>query len=165
MADAEEMLAFEIENRSFFEVNVTSRPDGYYSIDGIKRSIEDATRDALDDNAYQHLVRDKSSRLVGRANLARVRRAHFHCADIGYRIAQSECGKGYASEAVRLLVAKAFGELNLVRVEANARSNNHVSCRVLEKNQFRPFGRSARSFELGGVWHDVTHYDCRIDGQ
>lgn len=159
------MLAFEIENRSFFEANVTSRPDSYYSLDGIKRSVEDATRDALDDNAYQHLVRDKSFKIVGRANLSRVRRSHFHCADIGYRIAKSECGKGYASEAVRLLVAKAFGELNLVRVEANARSTNPESCRVLERSQFKPFGRSAKSFELGGVWHDVIHWDRRIDGQ
>lgn len=158
---AEEMLAFEIENRSFFETTVTSRPDGYYTFDGIRSSIENAIRDALDDNAYQYLVRDKLSRLVGRANLTRVRRAHFHSAEIGYRIAQSECGRGYASGAVRLLVSKAFDELNLVRVEANARSTNMASCRVLERNQFRPFGRSAKSFELGGVWHDVIHWDRR----
>lgn len=165
ISDAEEMLAFEIENRPFFEANVTCRPDSYYSLDGIKRSIEEATRDALDDDSYQYLVRDRLSRLVGRANLIRVRRAHFHCADIGYRIAQSECRKGYASEAVKLLVAKAFRELNLVRVEAIARSTNPGSCRVLEKNQFKPFGKSAKSFELEGVWHDVIHWDLRIDYQ
>ena len=162
ISDADEMLAFEIENRSFFEASVRSRPDGFYSLSGIKRSIEHATLDALEDKAYQYLVRDKQSRLVGRANLTRVRRTHFHSADIGYRIAQCECGRGYASEAVRLLVAKAFDELNLVRIEANARSTNPGSCRVLERNRFRPFGKSVKSFELAGIWHDVIHWDRRI---
>ncbi|PTT79559.1 N-acetyltransferase, partial [Pelomonas sp. HMWF004] len=29
----------------------------------------------------------------------------------------------------------------------------------LQRNGFQQFGRSTRSFELGGVWHDCLHFE------
>lgn len=101
--------------------------------------------------------------LVGRANLTRVRRAHFHSAELGYRIALAAGGRGYASLAVARLLDKAFTELKLQRIEATARPENIGSCKVLDRNGFRQFGRSTRSFELGGSWYDLNHYERRAD--
>lgn len=163
LADAEELLAFELENRAFFEAHINARPADYYSLDAVRAAIAAAQREAAEDKAYQHLLRDGTGRLVGRANLTRVRRAHFHSAELGYRVAQAACGQGHASRAVTLLLDKAFGELALQRLEATARPENLGSCRVLEKNGFLAFGRSSRSFELGGQWFDLKHYERRAD--
>jgi ribosomal-protein-alanine N-acetyltransferase len=155
----DELLRFETDNRAFFEARVNSRPPGYYSPDGVRAAIALAEREAAEDKGYQFLVRTAAGELVGRVNLAGVRRKHFHSADLGYRMAERACGKGYASEAVRLLLLKAFGELGLKRLEANARVGNEGSIRVLLRNGFAQFGQSRRSFELGGVWHDRLHFE------
>jgi ribosomal-protein-alanine N-acetyltransferase len=156
---ADELLRFERDNRAFFEARVNARPPGFYAPEGIRAAISLAVREAAEDKGYQFLVRDAAGVLVGRVNLIGVRRAHFHCADLGYRMAESACGKGYATEAVRQVLAKAFGELGLKRLEANARVGNEGSIRVLLRNGFREYGRSTRSFELGGVWHDRLHFE------
>ncbi len=156
---ADELLRFETDNRTFFEARINSRPADYYSPEGVRAAITLAEREAAEDRGYQFLVRTGAGELVGRVNLASVRRTHFQMADLGYRMAESACGKGYASEAVRLVLGKAFGELGLVRVEANARVGNEGSVKVLLRNGFREFGRSTRSFELGGVWHDRLHFE------
>lgn len=158
---ADELLRFETDNRAFFEARINSRPPGYYSADGVRAAITLAEREAAEDKGYQFLVRTAAGELVGRVNLAGVKRKHFHMADLGYRIAESAGGQGYASEAVRLVLLRAFGELGLVRIEANARVGNEGSIKVLLRNGFREFGRSTQSFELGGVWHDRLHFERR----
>lgn len=156
---ADELLRFETANRAFFETHINARPAGFYSPEGVRAAIALAVREAAGDKGYQFLVRGEAGELLGRVNLIGVRRAHFHCAELGYRMAEAACGQGHASEAVRLVLAKAFGELKLRRVEANARAGNEGSVRVLLRNGFREFGRSTRSFELGGVWHDRLHFE------
>jgi len=161
--DAEELLSFEMSNRMFFEQHINARPTDYYSLAGVRSAIETARREAAEDKAYQFLVRDGAGALVGRANLTRVRRAHFHSAELGYRIAQHACGNGYARQAVCQLSALAFGQLGLKRLEATARPENVGSSRVLARNGFTAFGRSTKSFELAGVWYDLVHYERRAD--
>jgi ribosomal-protein-alanine N-acetyltransferase len=161
---AEELLHFETGNRAFFETRINSRPADYYSVQGVGAAIALAQREAAEDKGYQFLVRTLAGDLVGRVNLIGVKRDHFHMAELGYRMAESACGRGYASEAVRLVLTKAFGELGLLRVEANSRVGNEGSVRVLLRNGFREFGRSLRSFELGGVWHDRLHFERHAAG-
>jgi ribosomal-protein-alanine N-acetyltransferase len=161
--DADELFDFETENREFFESRINARAPSYYSREAIGSAIGTAMRDAQNDAAYQFLVRNAAGRLVGRVNLTRVRRAHFHCAEIGYRIAQADCGKGYATQAVGQACTMAFGALRLVRLEAGACSENAGSRRVLERNGFVQFGRSLRSFELNGVWYDRLLFELRAD--
>lgn len=159
LADLEDLLAFELENRAWFEARINARPADYYSREGVARAIEAAMDDALHDRAYQYLVKTDEGALVGRVNLSGVKRAHFHCATLGYRIAESAGGRGYASAAVGEVLKRAFSELGLMRIEADASVANPASCRVLERNGFVQFGRSRRSFELGGVWQDRLHFE------
>ncbi|WP_457445669.1 GNAT family N-acetyltransferase [Roseateles sp. P5_E4] len=160
---ADELLRFETDNRAFFETRINSRPPDFYSHEGVGAAIALAEREAAEDKGYQFLVRTVAGELVGRVNLIGVKRAHFQMAELGYRMAESACGRGYASEAVRLVLAMAFGELGLMRVEANARVGNGGSVKVLLRNGFRQFGHSLRSFELGGVWHDRLHFERHAD--
>ncbi|WP_374589033.1 GNAT family N-acetyltransferase [Ideonella dechloratans] len=157
--DHEDLLQFEQENRAFFEAHVTARPAGYDSGPGLAAAIEKALREADEDQGYQYLIRDAQSQLIGRINLSRVRRAHFHSAELGYRIAQRACGQGHASAAVRQMLDLAFGPLGLRRLEAHARPTNPASVRVLQRCGFVQFGHSRRSMELQGVWHDRLYFE------
>jgi ribosomal-protein-alanine N-acetyltransferase len=159
--DAAELLRFETDNRAFFEARINARPAAYYSAEGVRSAILLAEQEAQDDRGYQFLVRTASGELVGRVNLVGVRRTHFQMAELGYRFAESAGGKGYAREAVRQVVERAFGELGLMRLEAVARVGNEGSIKVLQRNGFREFGRSIQSFLLGGVWHDRLHFERR----
>ena len=163
LVDIDELLAFELKNRDFFEAHINARPIGYYSEEGVRSAIETADREASNDQAYQYLVRNGAGTLVGRVNLTRVKREHFHCAELGYRIAQADTGKGYAGEAVRKLLGKALTEHRLVRVEATTRPENVGSTQVLLRNGFTQFGRSTKSVQLAGVWYDLLHFEKRMD--
>lgn len=163
LLDLDELLAFEITNRSFFEAYINARPTDYYSREGVAAAIEAAILDASKDKAYQLLARNDHGTLVGRVNLTNVRRDHFHSAELGYRVAEAENGKGFAKAAVRLALAMAFSQLRLLRVEATARAENSGSTKVLQQNGFTQFGRSTRSFHLHNVWYDLLHFEKHAD--
>jgi [ribosomal protein S5]-alanine N-acetyltransferase len=151
-------MSFETDNRAFFEATINARPACYYAPGGVEDAL--ALEDARADRGYQYLLKNGQGAILGRVNLGQVRRAHFQSAVLGYRIAEAECGKGYAGEAVRQVLGIAFGELDLARVEADCRVENAASARVLLRNGFTQFGHSRRSFELHGAWHDRLHFEC-----
>lgn len=161
---ASRLLQFELENRAFFEANLNARPADFYSPAAVREALQRAEVETREDKGYQYLIQGGGPEILGRVNLSRVRRAHFHAAELGYRLAASACGRGVATEAVRQALELAFGELGLLRVEADSRPENKASVRVLERNGFTPFGRSKRSFELGGVWYDRLHFEKHKDG-
>ena len=55
--DSEELLAFELENRAYFEKWVSARDDGYFSLSSVKHAIVEAQSAAHADKAYQFLVK------------------------------------------------------------------------------------------------------------
>ena len=161
-ADAPALLAFELTHRAYFESWVNARDPGFYSEQGVAAAIAAAQAAWAADQAFQYLIVE-DGRIVGRVNLTAVRRAHFHCADLGYRIGEHDGGRGVASRAVALCLEQAFGTHGLGRIEAIARPENKGSIRVLERNGFRQFGRSRRSFELGGQWFDRLLFERHRD--
>jgi len=160
--DLPALLAFELANRAYFETHINARPAAFYSELGVHEAIASAVREACADKAYSYLIRDDEEQLIGRINLTRVRRAHYQSAELGYRIAESETGKGYAKEAVRLMLFQAAKAHELVRLEATARPENLGSTRVLLHNGFSQYGRSTQSFEMGGAWYDLAHFERRL---
>lgn len=164
LSDAPALRDFEVRNRTFFEATINARPASFYDTGGVEEAIALALEDARAGRGYQYLLKDGDGSIVGRVNLGAVRRAHFHSAQLGYRIAQSACGKGYAGEAVRQVLELAFGELGLARIEADCRLENTASRRVLLRHGFEQFGHSRRSFELHGVWYDRLHFERHAPG-
>jgi ribosomal-protein-alanine N-acetyltransferase len=160
--DAGALLRFELEHRAFFERRITARDPSFYSEQGVRAAIAAAGEAWARDEAFQYLVLE-DRRLVGRVNLSQVRRAHFHGAELGYRIGEHDNGRGIASRAVALCLAQAFGVHGLWRVQADARVDNAGSVRVLERNGFTQYGHSRRSFELAGTWHDRLHFERHRD--
>lgn len=157
---AADLYQFELNNRAFFESRINARPDSYYSLDSVTKALQVAENEAKLDVGYQFLMCDKALNIIGRINLTRIRRAHFHSAELGYRIAELECGKGYASSAIGEVLGKAFLELDLKRIEAAVSVSNLASIRALQRNGFSQYGHAKRSFELNGVWYDVLHFEA-----
>jgi ribosomal-protein-alanine N-acetyltransferase len=86
---------------------------------------------------------------VGYAHLGEVERDQGRC-KLGYLIGEkAHWGRGYATEAVRAVVAQAFGPLGLHRVQAGAYATNPASIRVLEKVGFRREGVLRESVRRG----------------
>ena len=161
-ADAAALLRFELEHRAYFERWVQAREPAFYSPDGVAAAIAAAETAWAAGQAFQYLVLE-AQRIVGRVNLTHIRRTHFHCADLGYRIGEHDGGRGIASRAVALCLERAFGEHGLLRIEATARPVNLGSIRVLERNGFRQFGHSRRSVQLGGEWFDRLLFERHRD--
>ena len=160
--DAAALLRFELAHRAYFERWINARDPTFYSEQGVAAAIAAAEAARASDQAFQYLVVE-DERIVGRVNLTAVRRTHFQCADLGYRIGEHDGGRGIASQAVALCLGEGFGAHALARVEAIARPENKGSVRVLERNGFRQFGHSRRSFELGGEWFDRLLFERHRD--
>ena len=80
------------------------------------------------------------------------------CAEIGYIVSPNHWGKGYATEAVAMLCAEAFGCLNLHRIEAQVWPSNLASGRVLEKVGFHKEGTRRQCDLKGKTWLDCDTY-------
>lgn len=72
------------------------------------------------------------SRLIGITNLSMPHR-HHRRSELGYTIARTYWGQGYATEAVQAVVSFGFEQMQLNRIEALVLPNNVASARVLEK--------------------------------
>lgn len=70
---------------------------------------------------------------VGAVTLDRGEGRAARRAELGYVIARAHCGKGVATAAVRLALARGFDDLGLERIEAFVDPENAGSVRVLEK--------------------------------
>ena len=82
-----------------------------------------------------HLIRDSQGMMVGRINLS-VLENDRKTVELGYRIGENVSNLGYASEAVKLVLEKAFTTYGLNRVIAGTATSNLASQRVLLKNGF-----------------------------
>jgi RimJ/RimL family protein N-acetyltransferase len=75
--------------------------------------------------------------------------------EIGYAIIPTERGKGYCSEAVKIMVDYLFLSKSIVRVQAITEVRNVGSQKVLEKNGFKKEGVVRKSCFARGEWRDM----------
>lgn len=80
-------------------------------------------------------------------------------AEIGYHLRTDLKGRGLMTEAVRAVVAYAFQEENLHRLELHAAVGNHGSIRVAEKNGFTHVGTAREADPAPEGWRDLLLFD------
>ncbi|TXH51963.1 MAG: N-acetyltransferase [Burkholderiaceae bacterium] len=95
--------------------------------------------------------------LIGTASLFHLNEA-CRRAEIGYGIARPHWRRGYMGEAVRALIAYAFGELGLHRLEADIDPRNIASARSLESLGFTREGLLRERWIVGGEVSDSALY-------
>ena len=87
-----------------------------------------------------------------------IRREDERQAMIGYSLARSFWGNGYASEAVSCLLGYLFGEMNLHRVSAECDVENVPSWRLLEKIGFRREAHLVENIFFKGAYGSEYQY-------
>jgi [ribosomal protein S5]-alanine N-acetyltransferase len=152
--DAAELTALLVANRELHRPYVPDRRDAFFEVESQRERLE----------AAEHLygIFDEG-RLAGAVEISNVTRGPFQSATLGYWVDDARRGRGLASRAVAAAVERAFGALELHRLEAATLLDNVASQRVLEKNAFTRIGLAPGYLRIAGAWRDHVLYQRTRD--
>ena len=99
-------------------------------------------------------------RPVGNTGLHRIDHRN-RTAEFGIIIGEADCrGKGYGTEAARLMLDYGFTALGLFNVMLRVHAFNLAGQRAYQKAGFREWGRRRHCLFMGGRWWDEVYMDC-----
>ncbi len=105
-------------------------------------------------NLYQWgIALAETDQVIGTVTLAWIDRDHRR-AEVGFALAASAWGQGYATEAVARLIEHAFGDMELHRLGADLDPRNEPSLRLLERLGFQREGLLRERYHLAGEIQD-----------
>ena len=157
-----DVYSFEKENQEYFERNLSPRPANYFDLEGFKEITRELLREQENHDVYMHLIRDTQGVMVGRINLS-VLENNRKTAELGYRIGENVSNLGYASEAVKLVLEKAFMTYDFNRIIAGTATGNLASQRVLLKNGFTFSRVIENDLQIHNEWvHTVVFEITRL---
>ena len=96
----------------------------------------------------------QSDDLAGVININDIARGAEQSGRLGYYAFVPHAGKGLMGEALRLVIARAFRELGLHRLEANIQAGNRRSIALVEALAFRREGKARGFLKIGNRWRD-----------
>jgi RimJ/RimL family protein N-acetyltransferase len=102
---------------------------------------------------YIFVIENRQSEFAGVIGM-NIGRTNFRSAEIWYKIDLNYWGKGFATDATKLLLAFGFNDLKLHRIEAGCATGNTASAKVLEKCGFIKEGMSRKILPIRGEWKD-----------
>ncbi|MED1203488.1 GNAT family N-acetyltransferase [Heyndrickxia acidicola] len=153
--DVDDLLVLEKLNQDFFQLYSPERSSDFYTIDFQKDLMEKRLEKEKKDIDYNFgIFKNENDELIGTIGLFRIFRGASQSAMIGYSLSKEHNGKGYATEAVKLVIDYAFTTLQLHRIEAGVMPHNIGSIRVLEKAGFEKEGISRSNVKINGNWED-----------
>lgn len=117
-----------------------------------------ATRLEKPGDYLQPAIRERGGRFLGTMYVELRSVEPDRTAEIGWILAPQAQGKGYASEAARLVLDLAFGELGLHRVCAELDPRNNASVSLCLRLGMRHEGHFVEHMWLKGEWTDTGHY-------
>lgn len=110
---------------------------------------------AKDDKAYLwNLFLRSTGEMVGHMDVSPLCRDSYQMANLGYFIINSYRGKGYAQEALRVLIPAAFRDLKLHRLEAAIDADNKASLRLARAAGLHYEGVKKHYWFQNGRWED-----------
>ena len=123
----------------------------------IRRDLEELSLKKLEADAFTWVIEDAEARAVGTISTHHCdhRRGVF-C--YGLSVAREHRRRGYASEAVRLVLKYYFEELRYQKCLVGVHSNNPASVALHEKLGFVREGTLRRMVYTGGQFFDAYHY-------
>ncbi|WP_456786184.1 GNAT family N-acetyltransferase [Cellulomonas sp. P5_C5] len=161
--DVEEVTSLLRENREFMAPWDPTRADEYYLVEKQLEIAEQNLEAHSQGTMLPLVVLDDTGAIAGRLNLNGITRGAFQSAALGYWVSKRANGRGLATRAVADVVALAFGELGLHRLQAETLFANAASRRVLSKNGFRLFGVAPSYLRIHGRWQDHMLFQLIAD--
>ena len=101
--------------------------------------------------------------IVGFINMNEIVRGLFQSAYLGYAAVAAHAGQGYMREGLELVLARAFTELGLHRLEANIQPENQASIALVRGAGFVREGYSERYLKIAGRWRDHERWAIRAE--
>lgn len=153
--NAESLFNLELKNREFFQRYSGSRDESFYTVTGQLDRIRRMEQQRLKDLGYLFLIRlPGTDEVIGEIMLTEVVRGNLQSCWIGYFLDKDYNGKGYMTEAVKLVVRYAFEVLSFHRIEAGVMPHNVGSMKVLLKAGFTKEGIARKNVRINGKWED-----------
>ena len=100
---------------------------------------------------------EHEGRVIGKAGL-------YRFPETGFLFAPEMWGQGFASEALRAVIARAFAVHGLAAIEADVDPRNAASLRLLGRLGFAETGRAARTWLVGEEWCDSVYLRLGREG-
>ncbi|MFD3660407.1 GNAT family N-acetyltransferase [Streptomyces sp. NPDC058659] len=150
--DAEEFTARARESRELHRpwLFPPCTPEAYAGYAGVL--IEDPARAGF--LVCEHAEGEEGDRIAGFVNINNIVRGAFRSGALGYGAFAHAAGRGLFTEALGLLLAYAFGPLELHRLEANIQPGNTASRALVRRAGFRLEGFSPAMLFIDGAWRD-----------
>jgi [ribosomal protein S5]-alanine N-acetyltransferase len=141
------ILAFEMENRAYFAASISDRGDEFFEHFSDQYDELLAEQETGRD-AYFVLV-EAGGAVIGRFNLVHISDGD---AELRYRVAQREAGRGVATAGVQEVCRLAASQFGLRTLRARTTHDNIGSQKVLTKAGFTPCG-STNIKGRPGTWY------------
>ena len=106
-----------------------------------------------DDTSFAIETLDNPAELVGNVGLWGAR-PKDRCATLGIALGREYIGRGYGTDAVRVIVGYGFREIGLHRIQLEVAPFNRAGIRAYEKAGFTEEGRLRESVLHDGRWYD-----------
>ncbi|MDQ6421746.1 GNAT family protein [Paenibacillus sp. LHD-117] len=157
--DAAAVLDYFKRNERFLEAWEVKREASYYTLDAQTDLLrqDQAMMNTSQMSKFWLYKCGEPERIIGSVALSNIVRGAFLSCHLGYRLDEAELNKGFMTEAIGRVVAYAFEELGLHRIEANIMPRNTASLKVVEKLGFRDEGLALRYLKINGKWEDHIH--------
>ncbi|MED3735579.1 GNAT family N-acetyltransferase [Virgibacillus pantothenticus] len=143
--------------RNDVDVMISTNPSlDFYSLLETKAFVEGVILHSSSSKSYiiQDKNTDKAIGITSLINMDHKNRSAECIIDIGEK---DYWGKGYAKEALKLLLNYAFLEMNLHRVSLRVFSFNERAIHLYTKLGFKQEGASRQALFRSGNWHDIIH--------
>jgi [ribosomal protein S5]-alanine N-acetyltransferase len=101
--------------------------------------------------------------VIGAISLSQIFRGGFQNAYLGYYVGAPYARRGYMTEALDLMLAYAFEQLKLHRLEANIQPANVASIALVRRSGFSREGFSRRYLKICGRWRDHERWAIIVE--
>lgn len=116
----------------------------------------------VEDSALRFYIFNKEDihykNIIGDISVFKIIRSAANSCGIGFKLDESESGKGYMTEALKKVIDYLFSEQKLSRIEVNIMPSNMASIKLVEKLGFRQEGIAYSYLEIAGKKEDHIRY-------
>ncbi|WP_261305808.1 GNAT family N-acetyltransferase [Paenibacillus andongensis] len=154
------VLDYVVRNRTFLEPWELERNEAYFTKDYQAEQLEQEAM-KIEEGQLLKVWLLFEERIVGSIALNNIVRGAFQSCHLGYRMDGKLLNRGLMTEGLKAIIAYAFEEMNLHRIEANIMPRNAASLKVVEKLGFYEEGLALKYLKIHGVWEDHIHMVLR----
>jgi ribosomal-protein-alanine N-acetyltransferase len=160
--DAEALTGHLARDADAFERWEPFRPAEFFTVPGQQRRIARLLEQHRQGVIWPGIIL-AGTEVIGQITVQNIEYGPVRGASLGYWVATTHQGQGYATRAVALAVDLMTRQLRLHRATANTQLDNVGSQHVLRSNGFAAFGVAHSHILLGGLWRDAIMWERLLE--